>query len=370
MTAATAATAATAVSAVELSLPCTEDDRPLVVAHRGASGYRPEHTLAAYALAIEMGADFVEPDLVMTSDGVPVARHENELGSTTDVAEKPEFARRRTTKTIDGRSVDGWFSEDFTFAELRTLRARERIPQLRPDNRRFDGLFPVPSFAEILALVDGANVRFQLAAEAAGATARRCIGVYPETKHPSYFRRIGLAMELPLLQLLNRDTATGANRRVFIQSFEVGNLKLLRGWTTLPLVQLLAGDEAPWDRVAAGDMRTGSDLATPQGLAAIAGYADAIGVDKAMLIPRRGAGGMLGPPSPLIADAHAAGLRVHGWTFRAENAFLPPEFRRRGGEAACGDLDGEITAFLAQGMDGFFTDQPDIGARVRDAFSR
>jgi len=357
------------VHATEPLLPCAPQDRPVVIAHRGASGYVPEHTLAAYALAIEMGADFVEPDLVMTGDGVLVARHENEIGGTTDVAGRPEFAARRTTKVIDGQPIRGWFTEDFTYAELKTLRARERIPAVRPDNRRFDGIFAVPSFADVLDLVRGANFRFELEATAAGREGRRCVGVYPETKHPSYFRGIGLPMEEPLVRLL-----AGAdfprNGSVFIQSFEVGNLQRLRTMTALPLVQLMGEGGAPWDFIAAGDQRTYADLAGPEGLAGIARYAAGIGVDKNLIIPRTGEGGSLGAPTMLIADAHAAGLLVHGWTFRAENPFLPPEFRAAGGDAGRGDLDAEIEAFLQQGMDGFFTDQADIGVRARDACAR
>ena len=357
------------VHATEPLLPCAPQDRPVVIAHRGASGYVPEHTLAAYALAIEMGADFVEPDLVMTGDGVLVARHENEIGGTTDVAGRPEFAARRTTKVIDGQPIRGWFTEDFTYAELKTLRARERIPAVRPDSRRFDGIFAVPSFADVLDLVRGANFRFELEATAAGRKGRRCVGVYPETKHPSYFRGIGLPMEEPLVRLL-----AGAdfprNGSVFIQSFEVGNLQRLRTMTALPLVQLMGEGGAPWDFIAAGDQRTYADLAGPEGLAGIARYATGIGVDKNLIIPRTGAGGSLGAPTMLIADARAAGLVVHGWTFRAENPFLPPEFRAAGGDAGRGDLDAEIEAFLQQGMDGFFTDQADVGVRARDAFAR
>ncbi|MFO1113246.1 MAG: glycerophosphodiester phosphodiesterase [Rhodospirillales bacterium] len=356
------------VHATEPLLPCAPQDRPVVIAHRGASGYVPEHTLAAYSLAIEMGADFVEPDLVMTGDGVLVARHENEIGGTTDIAGRPEFADRRTTKMIDGQTVVGWFTEDFTLAELKTLRARERIPEVRPANARLDGIFAVPSFEEVLDLVRGANFRFQLEAVAAGRSTRRCVGVYPETKHPSYFRGIGLPMEGPLIRLLEGADfpQTGS---VFIQSFEVGNLQRLRTMTALPLVQLLSDSGAPWDFVAAGDQRTYADLATPDGLAGIARYAAGVGVNKNLVIPRTGDGGSLGAPTTLIADAHAAGLAVHGWTFRAENPFLPAEFRSSGGDAARGDLNAEIEAFLEQGMDGFFTDQADIGVRARDAFA-
>ena len=367
--AAAIAFAPTTVRATDKLLPCAAQDQPLIVAHRGASGYVPEHTLAAYALAIEMGADFVEPDLVVTKDGVLVARHENEIGGTTDVADKPAFAARRTTKVIDGQSIEGWFTEDFTLAELKTLRAKERIPDVRPENGRFDGIFAVPSFEEVLDLVRGANFRFQLEAVAAGLSTRRCVGVYPETKHPSYFRGIGLPMERSLVRLLDRGAYFRATGKVFIQSFEVGNLKRLRTMTSFPLVQLLSDSGAPWDFIVAGDKRTYADLAKPEGLAEIAHYAAGVGVNKNLIIPRTGAGGALGAPTTLIADAHAAGLAVHGWTFRAENVFLPPEFRSAGGDAERGDLDAEITAFLEQGMDGFFTDQADIGVRARDAFA-
>jgi glycerophosphoryl diester phosphodiesterase len=347
-------------------MPRIESDRPIVIAHRGACGYVPEHTLAAYALAIEMGADFIEPDLVMTKDGILVARHENEISGTTDVADRPEFASRETRKTIDGIEVDGWFTEDFTLAELKTLRVKEPIPHLRPHNQRFDGIFQVPSFQEVLALVHGANVRFAIEARAKGEEKRRCVGVYPETKHPTYFGGIGLPMERPLLRLLERELFFPETPTVFIQSFEVTNLKYLRELTEYPLVQLLSDSGAPYDLIASGDPRTYADLATPEGLAEIARYADGIGVNQNLMIPS--SAGSLGAPTALIADAHAAGLIVHGWTFRAENVFLPNELKGPGGDAALGDLAGEIGRFLEQGMDGFFTDQADIGVRARDAF--
>jgi glycerophosphoryl diester phosphodiesterase len=346
-------------------MPRIETDRPIVIAHRGACGYVPEHTLAAYALAIEMGADFIEPDLVMTKDGIPVARHENEISGTTDVADHPEFASREASKTIDGTEIHGWFTEDFTLAELKTLRAKERIPHLRSDNRRFDGIFQIPSFEEVLALVHGANTRFEVEARAKDEEKHRCVGVYPETKHPTYFRGIGLPMEGPLLRLLKSKPFRSATRKVFIQSFEVTNLKYMREMSEYPLVQLLSDSGAPYDLAASGDPRTYADLAQPKGLAEIADYADGVGVHKNMLV-RLSQGS---PPTSLIADAHAAGLFVHGWTFRAENFFLPNEFKRPGGDAALGDLAGEISQFLEQGMDGFFTDHVDIGVRARDAFA-
>ena len=331
----------------------------LVIGHRGASGYAPEHTLLAYSMAARMGADYIEPDLVMTRDGILVARHENEIGATTDVAERPGFAGRRTTKTVDGVAVAGWFTEDFTLAELKTLRAKERIPQLRPGNARFDGKLEVPTLEEVLRLVERLN------AERRGA---RPIGVYPETKHPTYFAGIGLPMEERLVRILHRHGYRGRDAIAYIQSFEVGNLKKLARMAGLPLVQLLSDAGRPYDFVLSGDPRTYADLAKPAGLAEIATYARGIGVNKNLMIPRV-AGGFLGAPTTLVSDAHAAGLLVHGWTFRAENAFLPRDFRSGSEPSAAGDLAGELKRFLGLGMDGFFTDQPDIAARARDGFA-
>jgi glycerophosphoryl diester phosphodiesterase len=336
---------------------------PILIAHRGASGYAPEHTLAAYFLAIEQGADFIEPDLVATRDGVLVARHENEIGGTTDVASRPQFAGRRTVKFIDGVRVEGWFTEDFTAAELKTLRARERLPDLRPGNTRFDGMFEIPTLDEVLALVRAVDWQRQMLAQQRGLPAPRPIGVYPETKHPSYFAGIGLALEAPLVATLHRWGYAGRAAPVYIQSFETANLKALRSLTDLPLTQLAGGEGRPHDWVLAGDPRTLADLLSPQGLRDIAGYADAIGVDKSLIIAR-GADGSLGAASALVGDAHAAGLRVHVWTLRAENAFLPLQFRSAGGPAALGDMAGELRAFLATGLDGYFTDYPDLARKA------
>lgn len=352
---------------------------PLVIGHRGASGYVPEHTLASYWLAIEQGADFVEPDLVATKDGVLVARHENAIAilnpdgstreATTDVADRPEFASRRTTKSIDGIAITGWFTEDFTLAELKTLRARERIPALRPANTRFDGMFEVPTFEEVLQLVEQANERRRQEARADGVKAKavKTIGVYPETKHPSYFQGIGLALEEPLVRLLNRYGYKRPDSPVFVQSFETANLKKLRSMTRVPIVQLYGGATArPWDFVVAGDLRTYGDLARPAGLAEVAGYANGIGPSTSLIVPL--VGGRLGTPTTLIADAHAAGLLVHPYTFRAENGFLPDDFDAGSDPTALGDLGGWVRAFLHLGMDGFFTDHPFLGKRARDAF--
>lgn len=318
--------------------PTLDGKPPIVIAHRGASGERPEHTIASYRLAIEQGADFIEPDLVLTRDGVLVARHENEISETTDVADRPEFADRKATKTIDGHAVTGWFTEDFTLAELKTLRAKERLPQLR--GTAFDGQFAVPTFEEILTLLAEVN---------RGRTT--LVGVYPETKHPSYFAAIGLPHEAPLLALLDRFGYRGRTAPVFIQSFEVGNLMDLRENSDLPLIQLVDASGGPADRP---DMSYAA-MTSPAGLKMIAAYADGIGPNKAMVIPR-GALGRLGEPTSLVRDAHEAGLKVHPWTFRRENYFLPLGDKGGVNPAAHGDLGGEIDAYLATGIDGLFSD--------------
>jgi len=334
--------------------------RPIVIGHRGASGYVPEHTLAAYFLAIQQGADYAEPDLVMTKDGVLVARHENEIGGTTDVADHPRFARRRKAKVVDGAGVEGWFTEDFTLAELKTLRARERIPDLRPANTRFDGQLEIPTFDEILTLIRSLDVQRAAAARRAGVPKPRPIGVYPETKHPTYFESLGLSMDRPLLQALARHGYSGTNAPVFIQSFEVGNLRRLRKRTRLPLVQLIEASGAPYDRIGT---HTYAEMITPAGLREIAAYANAIGPSKTLVIPRA-VDGALRAPTALVRAAHAAGLQVHPWTFRAENFFLPPAMRAGSDPSRIGDLRGELQAYLATGIDGFFTDHPDAGYRA------
>lgn len=333
----------------------------VIIAHRGASGYLPEHTLEAYALAVRLGADFIEPDLVMTRDGVLVARHDNVLNLTTDVADHPEFAARRTTKSVDGEQVEGWFSEDFTLAELKTLRAVERIPDVRPRNAAYNGLFTIPTLDEIIALV----------AEMRGETGR-VIGIYPETKHPTYFRAAGLAMERALVETLERNGLKGREAPVFLQSFEIGNLMELRTMTDLPLIQLLWKEGKPFDVQAAGGATTYDAMATPAGLQAIAAYADGVGPEKNhFIIPLDGEGRLdTARATSFVADAHAAGLKVHPYTFRAENHFLPAPFRSTGPATAAGDLDGEIAAFLALGIDGFFTDDPDAGVRACRAAAR
>ncbi|HEU4961333.1 MAG TPA: glycerophosphodiester phosphodiesterase [Sphingomonas sp.] len=316
--------------------------RPIVIAHRGASGHRPEHTLAAYALAIEQGADFIEPDLVPTSDGVLVARHENDISDTTDVARHPEFADRRTTRTIDGKAITGWFTEDFTLAELKTLRARERLPRLRPGNTAYDGQFEIPTLAEIIALAKRESV-------ARG----RAIGIYPETKHPTYFAAIGLGTDAPLVEALDAAGWRTAAAPVFIQSFEVENLRKLRAMTGVRLIQLIEDRGAPAD----GARTSYADMASADGLKAIARYAWGIGPNKSLIGDGR-----------LVREAHDAGLRVHPWTFRTENMFLPRRWRKGFNPRGHGRLGDEIAHCLALGADGFFTDFPEIGVEARDAF--
>ena len=320
--------------------PTLDGKPPIVIAHRGASGERPEHTLASYKLAIEQGADFIEPDLVLTRDGVLVARHENEISETTDVADHPEFADRKATKAIDGQQVTGWFTEDFTLAELKTLRARERLPKLR--GTAHDGEYAIPTFREILALLDDVNRDRAVP-----------VGVYPETKHPRYFASIGLPHEAPLLALLDAHGYRGRAAPVFIQSFEVGNLKAIRAKSDLPLIQLMDGEGGPADDPG----QSYAAMATPKGLKAVAAYADGIGPDKTMVIPR-GPLGTLGEPTALVGDAHAAGLKVHPWTFRRENYFLPLADKGGINPAGHGDLAAEIGAYLKTGIDGLFSDNP------------
>jgi glycerophosphoryl diester phosphodiesterase len=320
---------------------------PLVIAHRGASGYRPEHTFAAYELAIDMGADFIEPDLVATKDGILIARHENEISQTTEVADRPEFASRRTSKRIDGVEVTGWFTEDFTLAEIKTLRARERLALRSQD---FNGLYEIPTFDEVLDL-----------ARRKGAEAGRAIGIYPETKHPTYFRSIGLPLEEPLLAALEAAGYRGRRAPVFIQSFEAGNLRELRKRTDLSLIQLLAAKGRPYDLALVGDGRTYRDLATPADLAEIATYADGIGPHKRLVVPA-GPLGHLHRPTSLVEDAHRAGLLVHPYTFRSDGLFLAPRYH--------GDPELEYDQFFSLGVDGVFSDFADVAVRARERWSQ
>ncbi|HEU0102484.1 MAG TPA: glycerophosphodiester phosphodiesterase family protein [Mycobacteriales bacterium] len=330
---------------------------PLVFGHRGASGYRPEHTLASYDLAVRMGADVIEPDLVSTKDHVLVVRHENEIGTTTDVADHPEFADRRVTKVVDDVEITGWFTEDFTLAELRTLRAVERLPDVRQENTIYNGRYQVPTLQEVL----------QLAAKASRTTGRT-IGVAPETKHPTYFDAAGLSLEEPLLAAL---TAAGLNRpgaSVYVQSFEEANLRDLRrlGLRT-PVVQLTgAGTTSrPYDHVASGDPQTYAQMTTFAGLRDVATYATVLGPDKTQVVPRDAGGASL-PATRLVSDAHRAGLLVVPYTYRAENAFLPLEHRSSTDATAFGDLFGELQDAFAAGVDGVFSDHPDIAFAARE----
>lgn len=341
---------------------------PVIIAHRGASGYRPEHTLEAYRLAIEQGADFIEPDLVMTRDGHLIARHEPMLAVwddaaqrwtdvTTDVMDRLEFKDRLTTRTLDGKAITAFWAEDFTLAEIKTLRARERIPGNRPANVAYNDRFEIPSLAEVIEL-----------AQTASAATGRTIGIYPETKHPTYHAdmaaRLGLAtMEDTLLHELHAAYGDSAEAPVFIQSFEVGNLRSLRPKTRLRLVQLLSDRGGPYDFEASGDRRTYADLATPAGLAEIASYANGIGPHKNLIRPRT-PDGELAPPTGLVRSAQSLGLVVHPWTFRAENPFLPPALRRGNAPHEHGDAGAEVRAFVEAGIDGLFTDHPDIARKA------
>jgi glycerophosphoryl diester phosphodiesterase len=310
---------------------------PLVIAHRGASGERPEHTLAAYELAIEQGADFIEPDLVVTNDGVLVARHENEISGTTDVADRAEFADRKAVKIIDGQEVTGWFVEDFTLAELKTLRARERLPELRPANTRYDGLSDVPTLAEVIALVRAKERE----------TGRR-IGLYPELKHPSFLQGEGHDVAALLVEQLHAAGYRAAEEPVFIQCFEAAPLVRLAGLTELRLIQLASREGGPADKPGL----TYAAMLTPDMLPQIAGYADGLGAEIGLLLNPDGS------PTGLVDAAHDSGLLVHAWTLRRENAFLPPALRRGEDPAAAGDFAALWRLLADTGVDAVFTDNP------------
>ncbi len=301
------------------AFPLDSVRRPLIIGHRGASGHRPEHTIESYRLAAEMGADFIEPDLVSTKDGVLIARHENEIGGTTDAADR--FPDRKTTKIIDGKPVIGWFSEDFTLAEIRTLRARERLAFR---SHAYDGQFQIPTFDEVIVL-----------AQEFGKRLGRPVGIYPETKHPTYFRGIGLRLEERLLASLDAHGWNTRDAPVFIQSFESGNLRDLRTKTRIRLIQLGAT----------------AAIFDDAGLKAIASYADGIGAEKSLVMPV-GAD----TATDLVTRAHAAGLLVHVWTLRADQEFLPAAY--------AGKPEAEFERFRDLGVDGIFTDFPEIGVRA------
>jgi len=357
--------------------PTLDGQRPLVIAHRGASGYLPEHTLEAYSLAIDLGADFIEPDLVATKDGVLIARHEPMLSGTTDVAEHPEFAARRLTRKIDGVDVTDWFATDFTLAEIRQLRAKQAMAE-RDQSK--NGTFLIPTFAQVIDL-----------AKQKSAAAGRPIGVYPETKHPTFHQDVGLKLEDRLLELINAAGWTEPSSPVIVQSFETSSLKYLRSRTRVRLVQLIDADDVdkdgnivlkppldrPYDFTATNDPRTFKDLVTKAGLAEIKTYADGIGpwkryIVSARLVDANGDGApddlngdgkiderdrVLLPPSSLIKDAHAAGLVVHTWTFRNEPRRLVSDFKD--------DPNLEYKLFYGLGCDGVFSDFPDWAVKAR-----
>ncbi|MHC5700279.1 glycerophosphodiester phosphodiesterase [Streptomyces tirandamycinicus] len=330
---------------------------PTVIAHRGASGYRPEHTLGAYQLALDMGAHVIEQDLVPTRDGHLVCRHENDITGTTDVASRPEFASRRTTKSVDGTDFTGWFTEDFTLAELKTLRAKERIPASRPQNTLYDGRWTIPTFEEVLRWADEE-----------GRRRGRPVWLHVETKHPTYFRGIGLGLEERLAKLLRRHGRHRRHSPVFLQSFEPSSIQRLAKLVDSPRVVLLSGaNTRPWDFVQAGDPRTVADLVTPQGLKWIASFAQGIGPTLDLVVPRD-ASGKLGTPTTLVRDAHAQGLILHPYTMRNENSFLPADFRRGTDPHAYGDAFGAFRVYFEQGIDGIFTDNPDTGLLAREDF--
>jgi len=330
-----------ALAALTLSFPAHAQ---LIIAHRGASGERPEHTLAAYERAIDEGADFIEPDLVVTKDLVLVARHENELSDTTDVASHTEFADRRRSKEIDGKLTNGWFAEDFTLAELRTLRAKERLPDLRPGNARFDGLYQVPTFAEILSLV-----------RAKEAELGHAVGLYPELKHPTFLLSEGIDSVDLLVTALKKEGLDRPDSAVFIQCFEVAALQRLDKLTGARLAQLVSPEGGPADEAGV----TYADMLTPSGLADIARYADAVGPDVRQIV------GTDGKPSGLVEAAHAAGLKVHGWALRKENAFLPAPLKIGTDPAGKGNYAAAWGLLAATGVDGLFTDDPALAAALR-----
>ncbi|WAZ20504.1 glycerophosphodiester phosphodiesterase [Streptomyces cinnabarinus] len=332
--------------------------KPTIIGHRGASGYRPEHTLAAYQLALDMGADIVEAgDLVPTKDGHLVCRHEPEIGGTTDVADHPEFAGRRTTKLLDGVSVTGWFTEDFTLAELKTLQAIERIPGNRPHNTLYNGRFAIPTFEEVL--------RWQ---EEQTRKRGKQVWIYPELKHPTYFRKLGLGLEERIAKVLRKYGKHKWNSPVIVQSFEPTSIQRLNKLIDNPLVVLLSGPATrPYDFVETGDPRTVADLVKPAGLREIASYAQGIGPTLDLVIPKD-ASGNLTQPTTLVADAHKVGLVLHPWTLRNENPFLPANFRKGTDADAYGDVFGAYKVYFATGIDGVFTDQPDTGLLAREEF--
>ncbi|MEU9371305.1 glycerophosphodiester phosphodiesterase [Streptomyces avermitilis] len=332
--------------------------KPTVIGHRGASGYRPEHTFGSYELALDLGAHVVEAgDLVPTKDGHLVCRHEPEIGGTTDVSAHPEFADRKTTKTLDGVATTGWFTEDFTLAELKTLRAVERIPATRQRNTIYNGRWEIPTFEEVLQWQDEQTRK-----------RGRQVWIYPETKHPTYFRKLGLGLEERVAKLLRKYGKDKKNSPVIIQSFEPSSIQRLNKLVGNPLVVLLsAASTRPWDFVEAGDPRTVADLVKPEGLEWIASYAQGIGPTLDLVIPKD-ASGNLTTPTTLVADAHEAGLILHPYTMRNENTFLPTNFKKGTDANAYGDVFGAFKAYFGTGIDGVFSDNADTALLARADF--
>ncbi len=343
--------------------PAAAEPRPdrsevVVIGHRGSAGHRPEHTQGGYELAVAMGADWIEPDLVPTKDHVLVVRHENEISGTTDVSLRPEFAARKTTKVIDGRNVTGWFTEDFTLAELKTLRAVERLPAIRQRNTVYNGYYQVLTFQEVLDLAKKLRHRYG-----------REVGVFPETKHPTYFRSIGLPLEEPLIETIKRNGLNRPGSPVVVQSFEPSSLKRVAKDLRVTLWQALGTSGRPYDLTAAGDPTTYADMMKPEGLAKIAEYAKWIGPDKSSAIPLQ-PDGSWGTPTTLVSDAHKAGLKIGLYTFRSENQYLPAQLRRGQITTDHGDALAEYRAHLDLGADAFVTDYPDTAALARSERGR
>ncbi len=332
---------------------------PIIIAHRGASGQAPEHTAQAYRLAIAQGADYIEIDLVPTKDGRLIALHQNLLNRITNVRHLPEFADRRRVKYVDGKKLKGWFSEDFTLAEIKKLRIKERFPSYRPQNARLDLVYPVLSLQEIIALVKTQERIHQ-----------RRIGLYIEIKHPSYFRSLGFKMEEKLLSILAHHGYAGKHDPVYIQCFEISALKRLRKLTSLRLTQLLARHGRPYDARLQNKKITYARMATRDGLKAIARYADAVGPEKyTYVIPKDDNDDLaLHLATNFVDHAHQAGLEVHPYTFRAENRFLPTALRSSLRSAGHGKLAAELRMFLSTGIDGFFTDHISIARQVVDDY--
>ncbi|MEV0344884.1 glycerophosphodiester phosphodiesterase [Nonomuraea sp. NPDC050680] len=344
--AATAPAAAAAESAPDRS-------QVVIIGHRGAAGHRPEHTQGGYELAVAVGADWIEPDLVPTKDHQLVVRHENEISGTTDVSLRPEFAARKTTKVVDGRNVTGWFTEDFTLAELKTLRAVERLPAIRQRNTVYNGYYQVLTFQEVLDLAKRLSRQYG-----------KQVGVFPETKHPTYFRSIGLPLEEPLIETVKRNGLNRPNSPVVVQSFEPSSLKRVAKELRVPLWQALGTSGQPYDLTAAGDPTTYADMMKPEGLAKIAQYAKWIGPDKSSAIPLN-PDGSSGTPTTLVSDAHKAGLKIGVYTFRSENQYLPLQLRRGQTPTDHGDALAEYRAHIDLGVDAFVTDYPDTAALAK-----